>query len=296
MKTSNKFDFGYRTPALTYDFSEIIASQIFSQWKNLINNKHIDDINILLWLWFGISDSDFEYLCAYFLEREFGYSTVITEWYNDDWIDINGIRNFNRNTEYISMQCKKRNSDVTNSSWAFENYNLTSKNENKHFLATIDSLNEWIWDSINDNFEIWDSNSIVEYYNKYFSDPDAGWHDFKLFKEKKKQEKKNINRIENETQILTETKTRDSINIRSGTVKELYELKEVYESLIKARKKLATKYRITPNYVCTNKVLLEMAKKRPQSKLDFLKIQWIWETKYKKYWEEFSAVLSNYQR
>ena len=104
------FNFGPKVPTLDYDFSEKELGQIFARRRELIKHfSSIDTINKLLWLWFGINDKTFEYLCAYFAERELWYSTDIRWGFTDQWIDVSGCRGTKTQPEFIAIQCKQWN-------------------------------------------------------------------------------------------------------------------------------------------------------------------------------------------
>ncbi len=293
---TGNFNFWENTPDLVYNFEKDDLGQVFARHHELREcMKHIPTVNILLWLGFWITDKEFEYLCAYFLEREFGYKTNVRWWFQDHWIDISWVKGTKENPEFIAMQCKQWNSWKINSRWASEVYwkmaDVKHTHQAKLFLATLNYLNEWAWDFVEDKMEIWDYKTFLEYYKKYFFDADAWWEEFSYFIMRKKVEENERITIKQTSEVekVEESKFKSGTLILKDTVKALYNL------LKDVRMNEARKHNISPNYVFSNEILWEMAKRRPRSKLEFLQISWIGEVKYEKHCKAFAEVISNFR-
>ena len=131
------------------------------------------------------------------------------------------------------------------------------------FIATINYLTEEVWDFAGDKMEIWDYRTMLNYYDKYFFDPDAGWEEFYNFIQAKESIRASIKK---EYAEKIETKDKEILVILTETNKRLFLL------LKEIRKNEALKWGIYPNYVFSDAVLYEIAKRRPQTKLEFLRI------------------------
>ena len=294
-----RFDFGPKLPNLDQTFSKKEFGQIHAHRRELINNgfTSLDTINKLLWLWFGIDDKAFECLCAYFTELELGYNTDIRGGFLDKGIDVSGCRGPKSSPEFIAIQCKQWNSWNISEPGISKIYNKMAHARIEHnarlLIATTNYLSNPAWDFVEDNtIDVWDYKSMLEYYDKYFSDPDTWWEKFQYFVDKKKMiQLANKQRQEHEESETRKDKQhfwikRESIALRSDIK---------FEILRDVRKKEATKHGIYPNYVFSDTILYEMIKRRPQTRLEFLRISWIGEEKYKKYCTAFAEVIRSFK-
>lgn len=135
-------------------------------------------------------------------------------------------------------------------------------------LATIHYISNPARELVEGVMDIWDYNDILECYDKYFSDPDAGWEEFENFIKQKKNAAI-ITKQHKEKEIIETTKTKESIIIQRKSVGQRFDI------LRDIRKKEAERWKIYPNYVFSDDVLYEMVKRHPQTKLEFLKISGI---------------------
>lgn len=169
-----------------------------------------------------------------------------------------------------------------------------AKNEHnaKLLLATSSYVDYGAWKLMEDNMDIWDYRTILEYYDKYFFDPDTWWEEFQYFIDRKK-----VAQL-----VSKQQKEQEEIDIRRNKESSLIQRQsnalraEVnFEILRGVRKKEATKYWIYPNYVFSDAVLLEMVKRRPQTRLEFLRIPWIGEEKYRKHCNGFAEAIRSFK-
>jgi superfamily II DNA helicase RecQ len=137
------------------------------------------------------------------------------------------------------------------------------------FIATINYLTDEVWSFLEDKMEVWDYRTILDYYDKYFFDPEAGWEEFENFMKRKE-----VYALELKQQMeFEELETR--INKRKFTIERpsISQRDELnFEILREVRKVEAKRWEIYPNYVFSDAVLYEMVKRRPKTRLEFLRI------------------------
>lgn len=290
-KTNYKF--GPCLPDIDYLFNKKTLWQIFARRTELKKHfSNIDLINKLLWLWFWINDKEFEYLCAYFLEREFWYITDFRGWFQDNWIDISGIIGTKNEPKYIAAQCKQWNTWNINEKGIATIYEKMSFANNEHnaqlIIATTNYLSLSAWDFAESKMlDVWDYRTIIDYYNRYFFDPNAWWEEFNYFINKKERLKL-INKQNKELANIETKNIKEKIIIERGSNINRFEI------LREIRKNEAKKFWISPGYVFSDVVLHEMVNKCPKTKSEFLCISGIWEEKYDKHCWVFAEAIRNF--
>lgn len=240
--------------------------------------KDTGDIDILIKLWHELTSKEYEYFIAYIFNKILWYTTFVTWGFNDWGIDIKWAkRGDDWKLEYIAIQCKRWNV-----------FNVKEKDIKQFYASTVDAKYEH-WVKLyfaTTNYLTRNASILTDKYDIYFLDYNVmidaykmiDWNDFILFLDEKKKTNKE----------LQNNKFKKKIQIKLNSNKDLFIL------LKEVRKDLAEEYDLPAYCIFKDDTLNEIARRKPITKTDFLKINWIWENKYDKYCKRFEEVIRNY--
>lgn len=258
--------------------SDIKFDKIENQRKRLLRYlKDEEKVDILIKLWHELSPKQYEYFIAYIFNKILGYTTFVTWWLDDWWIDIKWAKKcVNWELEYIAIQCKRWNvfnvkqKDIKEFYWSVAD--IKYKHKAKIFFATTNYLTQ-------------NARKYTDEHDIYFLDYDVmiqaykiiNWSDF-------------IDYLSKNTNEIIKTKDNSFKRIiwqKTNTVIDLYSL------LKEVRANIAKENKIPAYFIFKDSILEEIARIKPQNKHQFLWINWVWEIKYKMYWEIFISKIKS---
>lgn len=256
---------------------ELKIDKIENQRKKLLRYlKNEENVDILIKLWYELSPKEYEYFISYIFSKIWWYKTFVTWWFDDWWIDIKWAKLVNWKLEYIAVQCKRWNIFNIKQKHIKEFYwsvaDIKYRHNVKIYFATTNYLtqNARRYTDEHDIFYL-DYTSMIEAYKM------INWDDFLLYLKENNNDKNCINDAHFTRKTRQKTKT----------VKDLYSL------LKEIRNRLANKEWLPKHCIFPDNTLKEIAEKRPQNKYEALKIRWIWELKFQKYFTQFSEILKD---
>lgn len=256
---------------------KISKESIEQRKKHLYEKFNKEDAEILIKLWLEISPEEFEYFVAYSLEKIWGMKMFVTWWFDDWWIDIKWKRTIMGRDEYFAIQCKRWNSWQV-WEWELKKFvwsSIKAKFEHNARLFFV-CTNELTYSAKKYSDIVWieyvDEDIILQMYKM------IDWNNFQSFYKSKKQELYNIH----------QEKIRKILQIKSSTIKDLFLL------LKEIRFQIAREFNLPAYCVFDDNILVSIFENKPKTKQEFLKIKWVWENKYEKYWEYFMNAIKNY--
>lgn len=239
--------------------------------------KNKESVDILIKLWHELSPKEYEYFIAYTFEKLLWYKTFVIGGFQDWWIDIKWAKKVDWEFEYIAIQCKRWNVFNIKEKDIKQFYGSVADIKNIHWTKLFFATTNYLTRNAKIHAEkseitCLDCFKMIEIYKQ------IDWNEFTAYMNEK---------LEKENEIK-DNKFKDKIQI------EVWSNKDLYSLLKDVRKNLAKENNVPAYYIFKDSTLEDMVKRKPRSKMEFLKINWIWEDKYNKYCWKFAEVIRNY--